>query len=252
MSSRNKTALHCLSCDATLPNYRPNPAQQPVALQAGAAPTGVPLAKPWLPRMGHAGLFCTLLLAMASAAHAETTPRAQAEATVRELEGSQGKDRALTEPLLVRARSALTRAKNARQAGDQRHGSLLEALAMELAESARDLVRVKSAEQQTTEFEKQALDAETRAVRARALVELAAARRGRAQEQLDEAEAARRTNAKADGAASNKSEGKPPVTPRLTAPRPAETPKPTQTDKPLQPKPTQAPAGQPAGVRGQP
>jgi colicin import membrane protein len=85
-------------------------------------------------------------------------------------------------------RSALERAANARRAGDQRHGSELEALALELSQSAVDLVREKQAQGRVDETEQKAQAAETRVMRARALVEQTAARRGRAAERLRELE----------------------------------------------------------------
>jgi hypothetical protein len=90
----------------------------------------------------------------------------------------------LTGPLLGRARHALKRAQSARQAGDQTHRTQLEALALELLEAARALVLAVQAERELGALEKRAADTETRAVRAQALVEQTAARRGRAAEQL--------------------------------------------------------------------
>jgi colicin import membrane protein len=106
---------------------------------------------------------------------------------VRELE-AQTADRALLGPSLARAKHALERAANARRSGDHRHGSELEALALELAQGAVDLQREKRAQTQVSETEEKALAAETRVVRARALVEQTAARRGRAAERLHELE----------------------------------------------------------------
>lgn len=90
----------------------------------------------------------------------------------------------LTGALLARARHALKRARSARQAGDQTHGTQLEALALELLETTRALVLAVQAERALGTLEKRAADTETRAVRAQALVEQTAARRGRAAEQL--------------------------------------------------------------------
>lgn len=123
----------------------------------------------------------------ATPAVAEEAVGAQAARLVHELE-AQTADRALLGPSLQRARHALERATNARRTGDHRHGSELEALALELAQSAVDLQREKRAQARVSETEEKALAAETRVVRARALVEQTAARRGRAAERLRELE----------------------------------------------------------------
>lgn len=141
-------------------------------------------------RLGSALLVGTLLLGLglcAGSARAEVSARASAERIARELE-SQSAERALVAPMLARAHHALERAANARRAGDHRHGSELEALALELAQCAADMRREKLAQVRVSETEKKALDAETRVVRARALVEQTAARRGRAAERLRELE----------------------------------------------------------------
>lgn len=121
-------------------------------------------------------------------AQAEEATGAQAARLVRELEAHSA-DRALLAPSLDRAKHALERAANARRAGDHRHGSELEALALELAQSAVDLRREKQVQASVSETEEKALAAETRVLRARALVEQTAARRGRAAERLHELEA---------------------------------------------------------------
>lgn len=149
---------------------------------------GYPRGRASLRRPASALGAVLLALGLASApAHAEEGARAQAERIAREL-GAQTANRALLGPLLERVRSALERAANARRAGDQRHGSELEALALELAQSAVDLVREKQAQGRVDESEQKAQSAETRVLRARALVEQTAARRGRAAERLRELE----------------------------------------------------------------
>lgn len=127
------------------------------------------------------GLTCAttsrLALAQAPAGHGRAEQLLQAlsaDKTQQELTGA----------LVARARHALKRAQSARQAGDHAHGTQLEALALELLETARALVLAVQAERELGALEKRAADTETRAVRAQALVEQTAARRGRAAEQL--------------------------------------------------------------------
>jgi hypothetical protein len=86
---------------------------------------------------------------------------------------------------LDEARRALERAAGARRSGDVRHAELLEGLAREWAEIARDVVRAASVEADAGALEVAAADAGLRAERARALLEESIARRGRAGAELD-------------------------------------------------------------------
>ncbi len=110
-------------------------------------------------------------------------PRAQAEATLKQVEATPAHKTLAKEPL-DQAHRALRRAAGARAAGDQRHGGQLEALALEWAQAASNLVRAADAERQASAIEKQAAESERKAVRARALLEETIDRRGRAEERL--------------------------------------------------------------------
>lgn len=138
-----------------------------------------------------AALLALLATATASAQGADG---ARAAAVVKELSAKPEAARAAAS-FLNRARHALERARSARGAGDFRHAAELEALALELAETARDWVRARDAERELAELSRRALAAETRAVRAQALVEQTAARRGRAAAQLAALEAERAARA---------------------------------------------------------
>jgi hypothetical protein len=83
------------------------------------------------------------------------------------------------------ARRALERAAGARRSGDIRHAELLEGLAREWAETARDVVRAAAVEADAGALELAAADAGLRAERARALLEESIARRGRAEAELE-------------------------------------------------------------------
>jgi hypothetical protein len=85
---------------------------------------------------------------------------------------------------LEEARRALDRAAGARRSGDIRHAELLEGLARECAETARDVVRAAQLEADAGALEVAAADAGLRAERARALLEESIARRGRAEAEL--------------------------------------------------------------------
>jgi hypothetical protein len=116
--------------------------------------------------------------------------RATAEALLTQLEATP-ETRALAKDQIKRGRHALERARRARGGGDHAHGAQLENLAVELAESGRDLLRTAKAEQSLSELETRTRELEARAVRARALVEQTVARRGRAAEQLARVQAER-------------------------------------------------------------
>ena len=128
------------------------------------------------------------VLAAAGSVSAQTSEtRSRTESIFRSLEADSAA-RALTQGLIARAQKIVARAEHARGAGDQRHGTELEALALELAATALDLTRAVRAENDVASLEQRALETENRVVRARALVEQTAARRGRAGEQLRAAE----------------------------------------------------------------
>jgi colicin import membrane protein len=125
---------------------------------------------------------------------------AGAEALLVQLEAIP-EDRALAKDLIARSRRALERSRKARAASDHRHGAELEALALELAETGRDLVRAAKAERALSEIEGKTRELEARAVRARALVEQTVARRGRASEQLQRVQAERAASPAPNGKA---------------------------------------------------
>ncbi len=83
------------------------------------------------------------------------------------------------------ARRALERAAGARNARDIHHAELLEGLAREWAETARDVLRAAAVEADAGALELAAADAGVRAERARALLEESIARRGRAEAELE-------------------------------------------------------------------
>jgi hypothetical protein len=126
-------------------------------------------------------------------------PGADAQAILHELDARGVKDaeiaRVTAEPLKA-VRHALERAHGARAAGDEPHGHMLEGLALEWAETARDLVRAATAEQAAQAIGQKAYEVQTRAERARALLEETQARRGRTAAELAHVEAEARDAAR--------------------------------------------------------
>lgn len=162
--------------------------------------------------MGLALACATSLAALASA-----DDRADAGAALKELEAVPA-DASLTRDAIDKAKNALSRADGARSSGDQHHGALLEALALEWAMSGKELVRTAKVERELVELQKKAADLETKAVRAQALVEQTIARRGRAEEKLRELEPG--------------STAPPPAPAPAPAPQPAPAPAPGPKAKP--------------------
>ena len=97
-------------------------------------------------------------------------------------------DKVVAEPLR-HARKALERANGARTAGDTAHARMLDGLALEWAETARDLLRAAAAEKEALATAKKAREIGVQVERARALLEETQARRGRAAADLERAEA---------------------------------------------------------------
>lgn len=131
---------------------------------------------------------------------------ATAEGIVREIEARAGKDaelgRVVAEPIKG-VRRALERAHGARVSGDGLHARMLDGLALEWAETARDLEKAAAAEKIATTTSTKAHDVQTRADRARALLEETQARRGRAAAELSRVQGEARSTAQ--GAADSES-----------------------------------------------
>jgi hypothetical protein len=151
-----------------------------------------------------AGALAALLPAEASAHGGATTTLdgaptppsppgdgAKAEAILADV-AARAKDAAaqkLVERPVHDAKIALERARGARVSGDETHAAMLDGLALELAESARDLERAAAAEVASLAAVKDARELGTKVERARTLLEETQARRGRAVAELQKAEA---------------------------------------------------------------
>ena len=117
---------------------------------------------------------------------------AGAQAILRDLEAKAAREpemaKVIAEPVKS-AKLALERARGAESSGDDRHARMLWGLALEWAEAARDFERAASAEQAAQAAAKKAYEAQTKAERARALLEETQARRGRTAAELVRVEA---------------------------------------------------------------
>jgi hypothetical protein len=113
--------------------------------------------------------------------------RSAAEAAINSLTSVPAHAKLAREPL-TRAQHALRRAADARVGGDHAHGTRLEGVAREWAETGRDLVRAAEAERQALALFAKASELETKAIRGRALLEETMARRERAREKLQQLE----------------------------------------------------------------
>lgn len=123
---------------------------------------------------------------------------ATAQALVAEVEAkSKGGGAAVVADSLKKARNALERARGARQSGDVPHARMLEGLALECAETARDLERAAVAESGATSEAQKARDLATQVERARTLLEETQAKRGRAAAELERVEADAKSSAQA-------------------------------------------------------
>jgi hypothetical protein len=129
------------------------------------------------------------VVAVGSAWADEPTGRAGAERILAEIGRDSGLDSSTVRRPAEEARKALERANGARSAGDAVHAEQLEALACEWAMVARDMVRTALVEGDAGALQLALGDATVQAERARALLEEAIARRGRAMAELSKLDA---------------------------------------------------------------
>ena len=127
---------------------------------------------------------------------------------------------------LQKAKDALERATRLRAAGDEAHAKAADGLALEWAQSGRDLAKATDAETTAAELRHKAVDAQAQLERTRALVEEGIARVGRLRAQLQEAEKV----TKPDRIAVEVHEGEPPPKKKETGKKsPPDTKKPSKT-----------------------
>lgn len=117
-----------------------------------------------------------------SAARAQSDDRAAAETLISPLEHASPAP--VTAEAVARAREALEQATRFRAAGDEAHAKAADGLAREWAETARDLSLATAAEAQAEDRKRQAIQAQAKLERTRALVEDGIARLGRVRAEL--------------------------------------------------------------------
>lgn len=115
---------------------------------------------------------------------------AQAEKLLKQVEAAALEPRhaKVVQEALQKSAHALERAAGARAAGDAVHARMLDGLALEWAEAARDLLRAAKAEDEALASAKKARELSVQVERARALLAETEARRGRAAADLQKAE----------------------------------------------------------------
>jgi hypothetical protein len=146
------------------------------------------------------------LLVSATAPAQTAGDHAAAEVLVLELEHDTG-HAVVTADAVASAKGALERATRLRAAGDDAHAKAADGLALEWAQTGRDLARAADAEATATELRRKAVDAQAQLERTRAQVEEGIAHVGRLRTQLQEAEKA----GKVDHVAVEVHEGDPPL-----------------------------------------
>jgi hypothetical protein len=154
------------------------------------------------------------VLACAAAFAQPADEHAAATAIVHQLSQDPAQNeahRAATADAVLEAKNALERATRLRVAGDEAHAKAADGLALEWAETARDVVRAVDAEAAAADLRHKALDAQAQLERSRALVEEAIASVGRLQAELDQASA--HTGLGHERAAVEVHDGEPPATP---------------------------------------
>jgi colicin import membrane protein len=133
------------------------------------------------------GMAAAGLLAAGSATAQTADDHAAAEALVQQLEHDTAHT-VVTADAVASAKGALERAIRLRAAGDEAHAKAADGLALEWAQTGRDLAKAADAEATAAELRRKAVDAQALLERTRAQVEEGIAHVGRLRTQLQEAE----------------------------------------------------------------
>jgi hypothetical protein len=124
-----------------------------------------------------------LALTLSGLALAAPDARAQASALLASLAKRPEAERVASDAI-AKAKDALKRGEQMRNAGDQKHGAMLEETALEWASTAELLDKTAQAERGLSDLQTRTTELETKVFRAQALVEQTVARRARAEEAL--------------------------------------------------------------------
>jgi hypothetical protein len=134
------------------------------------------------------GLAAAAMTAAGSARADTADDHAAATAIVTQLEHDAVAAHApVTAEAVGNAKNALERAVRMRAAGDEAHAKAADGLALEWAETGRDLAKAADAEGKADELRKKAVDAQAQLERTRALVDEGITRVGRLKAELEEA-----------------------------------------------------------------
>ena len=126
---------------------------------------------------------------------------ATAEQILKKIAELDAKISAIVDEPVKQAKKALERAHGARTAGDTSHARMLDALALEWAQTAETLTRAAKSEADAAAAQKQSQTTATSLERGRTLLEETQARKGRAEAELTRAEAEAKQAAEAAQAA---------------------------------------------------
>lgn len=133
-------------------------------------------------------VWLVALAGLAAGPWAWADDHADAAALVAQLE-QDAAHRGVTAESVAQAKDALERAQRMRAAGDETHAKAADGLALEWAQSARDLAKAVDAEMAASDLRRKAVEAQAQLERSRAMVEEALASVGRLQAELDHEQA---------------------------------------------------------------
>lgn len=133
-------------------------------------------------------VWLVVLAGVAAEPWAWADDHADAAGLVAQLE-QDAAHKSVTADAVARAKDALERAQRMRAAGDEAHAKAADGLALEWAQSGRDLAKAVDAEMAAADLRHKAVDAQAQLERSRAMVEEALASVGRLQAELDHEQA---------------------------------------------------------------
>jgi hypothetical protein len=128
------------------------------------------------------------LLILGPSHSARADDRASAQAIVAELEGDPARATSVAEAL-GQARDAIERGTRMRASGDEAHAKAADGLALEWAETARDVARAVDVEKTAADLRRKVIAEQAQIQRARALIEEGIVRVGRLRKELEDSSA---------------------------------------------------------------
>ena len=138
-------------------------------------------------QVGSRAASCAVLGLLVVAGPAQAADDHSTAAQILDALGSAAATALVTADAVAHARQAMDQAARLRGSGDEAHAKAADGLALEWAETARDLAKATEAEEKAAEMRRKAVDAQARLERTRGLVAEGIARAGRLRAELDEA-----------------------------------------------------------------